>query len=72
MAIQADERSAIELGVLGEHVKRPIASRDMFVRDPVIGTHRHIVAGQAVPVDLVEVYEREAKPAKRGAKPDDE
>lgn len=49
------------MAVLGEHDKRPVASRDMLVLDPVIGTYRQVVGGKPVPGDLVEVYESESK-----------
>jgi hypothetical protein len=44
------------MAVVGEHIKRTIATEDLIVFDPQIGIDRHVFAGQPVPISLEEAY----------------
>lgn len=56
----AEHTKAVAGQDVGDPIATVIAEKTMFVHDDVIGIDRQIIAGQAVPLDLVEVYEKES------------
>jgi hypothetical protein len=55
-SIQADERSALEMGVVGEKTEHVIATETVIVQNPESGINQQVFAGQRVPPDLVDAY----------------
>lgn len=50
--------TAIGHDAQGREIKLPVATKDLVVKD-AIGVDRQIVAGMAVPLDLLDAYEAE-------------